>query len=112
MRTMAIIAIFGLTVSAIAEGAFLFRLSGRVTALSQEVAQAREAAALVPVARPEPPPERPMAAAPARAVPALRPAAVPPSFTAPAPAVAATATLRDALSTNEGREQLKTALDS
>jgi hypothetical protein len=110
MRTMAIVAIFGLTVSAIAEGAFLFRLSRRVTALSQEVAQAHEAALVVPVARPEAAVERPVAAA--RPLPALRPAAVPPAFTAAAPAVAATATLRDALSTPEGREQLKTALDS
>jgi hypothetical protein len=110
MRTMAIIAIFGLTVSAIAEGAFLFRLSRRVTALSQDVALAHEAAAVVPIVRAEAPPERPVAA-PARAVPAIRPAAVP-AFSAPAPAVAATATLRDALSTPEGREQLKTALDS
>jgi hypothetical protein len=106
---MAIIAIFGLTVSAIAEGAFLFRLSRRVTALSQEVALAHEAALVAPVARVEAPAER---AAAARAAPALRPAALPPAFNAAPPAVAATASLRDALSTNEGRDQLKTALDS
>jgi hypothetical protein len=110
MRILGILAIFLLSVCAIAEGAFLFRLSGRVHDLQQEAAVAHEAAL-------RPAPEVPAAPSarvpvPARpAAPTRAPAGAPPAFTPPPASTAATATLRDALSTPEGRDQLRAAMD-
>jgi hypothetical protein len=109
MRTLGMLAIFLLAVCAIAEGAFLFRLSGRVQDLSRELAAVHEIP-LRPAGEAAPAAERRPAPAPRPVIPA-RPAAPPPAFTAPAPSTAATTTLRDALATTEGRDQLRAALD-
>jgi hypothetical protein len=106
MRTLGILAIFLLTVGAIVEAAFLFRLSRRVGDLSRELAVAHEA----PPRPAEPPPLRPPPSRPPVTLPAVRVTA-PPAFTPSPAATVANATLRDALATPEGREQLRTALD-
>jgi hypothetical protein len=111
MRIVGILAIFLLSVGAIAEGAALFRLSRQVRELSQQVAVAHEHDESVHAADPGDRPAARVAAAPLRPAAVPRPAASPPAFTPSAPSVAATATLRDALSTPEGREQLRSALD-
>jgi hypothetical protein len=111
MRLLGILAMFVLSVCAITEGAFLFRLSGRMRELSREVALSHDS----PVSQaqplsPPPAPRRLPAAAP-RPLDVPRPITAPPAF-APAPAATvATATLRDALGTAEGREHLRKAMD-
>jgi hypothetical protein len=103
MRVLGIVAIFVLSLVSIVEGAFLFRLSHRVSALSADRAAAeleQPATALVETSR------RPLPAPQAHA----RPAA-PPAFQTPTPVSPAASTLREALSTVEGREQLKAAMD-
>jgi hypothetical protein len=106
MRTVGMIAIFVLALVSIVEGAFLVKLSRQVSTLSEgrpgrEGDPDEEGA---PVARRvEPAPRLPR-----------MPASVPvPTFQnlAPPSTTPATTTLREALSTSEGREQLKAAMD-
>jgi hypothetical protein len=110
MRTIGIFAIFLLSLTAIAEGAYLFKLSRQVSALSEERARPSRAVSddsgsLLTAPRQESEPR------PARG--AREPAPPLPNFQALAPAstTPATATLREALSTTEGRDQLKAALE-
>jgi hypothetical protein len=103
MRTLGMIAIFLLSLVSIVEGAFLFKLSRQVTALSPPSERAEsdgEEAAPAPVRRAD--------------QPAIRTRSVPvPTFQtlAPPSTTPATTTLREALATTEGRQQLKAALD-
>jgi hypothetical protein len=103
MRTLGIIAIFVLSLVSIVEGAFLFKLSRQVTALSSHER--------------EPVDDEVAAVAPAREAAAPRPRAAPPvpvpSFQtlAPPSTTPATTTLREALATTEGRQQLKAAME-
>jgi hypothetical protein len=105
MRTLGMIALFLLSLVSIVEGAFLFKLSHRVTQLAEAPGRAEtdgDEVAPAPVRRPDSPAARP------------RPPAVPvPTFQTMAPpsTTPATTTLRDALATVEGRQQLKAALD-
>jgi hypothetical protein len=103
MRLLGMVAIFVLSLVSIVEGAFLFRLSHRVSALSGERAVTEpDRAEAAPVASPR----RPVM------VPRALPAAAPPAFqTTPPPSSPAAATLREALATTEGREQLRAAMD-
>ena len=105
MRTLGMIAIFLLSLVSIVEGAFLYKLSHQVTELRQEQRS-------LPIERDEAAPaERPRAEGPAERP---RPAPAPvPTFQALAPpsTTPATTTLREALATVEGRQQLKAALD-
>jgi hypothetical protein len=111
MRIIGILAIFLLSLGAIAEGAYLFKLSRQVSTLSQELQHTRggrssdEGGGFL-ATRADPAPARPARAARGAAPPL-------PSFQAlaPAPTTPATATLREALSTTEGRDQLKAALE-
>src|SRR4051794_24729163 len=110
MRMLGIAAIFLLSLCAIVEGAFLFRLSRQIRDLSADVATARDGLPRVIVApsdsssRPSLAPSRP--SAPVRAaLPAV------PVFAPAGPTGTATATLRDALATPEGRDQLRNAMD-
>jgi len=112
MRVVGIIAIFVLCLAVIAEGAFLVKLSRQVNTLSQQEAVARE--------RGEPGDDSALAATERRAeraAPRLPRGAQPgggvPSFQAlaPPPTTPATTTLREALATSEGREQLKAAME-
>lgn len=106
MRTIGILAIFVLALCAIGEGAALFRLSRQVSDLKEQVARA-------PVEESDDPAPRPRVVLPASAPRAREAAPRPvPAFTAPAPATSAPAvgSLRDALATAEGRDQLKAAL--
>jgi hypothetical protein len=109
MRTLGILAIFLLSLVSIVEGAFLFRLSRQVNGLSREPASADD--------RDEPANTRPLATMP-RPSQRPRPAAPPgipslPTFQtlAPPSTTPATTTLREALATTEGREQLKAAME-
>lgn len=103
MRTLGIIAVFVLSLVSIVEGAFLFKLSRQVTAISHE--RSEPAADDEPVTRRyEAPAPRPRPSAPPVPVPNFQTLA-PPSTTP------ATTTLREALSTTEGREQLKAAME-
>jgi hypothetical protein len=110
MRTIGILAIFLLSLTAIAEGGYLIKLSRQVSALSEEVQHTRasrdEGGTFLAPARTEPAPARP-----ARTT--REPAPPLPNFQALAPAstTPATTTLREALSTTEGRDQLKAALE-
>lgn len=103
MRSLGIIAIFVLCLVSIVEGAYLFKLSRQVSALSHERSEAGEIDELAPVRRFEAPVPRSRPAAPLP-VPTFQ-AMAPPSTTP------ATTTLREALSTTEGREQLKAAME-
>ncbi|HXU83617.1 MAG TPA: hypothetical protein VN914_19625 [Polyangia bacterium] len=106
MRTLGMIAIFVLSLVSIVEGAYLFKLSRHVTALEQEQRSEpleREEATAGPSPRAEGPAPRPRPSAPIP-VPTFQTLA-PPSTTP------ATTTLREALSTTEGRQQLKAAMD-
>ena len=115
MRTVGIVAIFVLSLCAIGEGAYLISLSRKVDRLSQqqlgEPAQGDDGEALraAQIAAADRAARRSRAAAGGGALPA--PSAVP-SFQALAPAstTPATSTLREALATTEGRDQLKAAL--
>lgn len=108
MRTVGILAIFVLSLVSIVEGAFLIKLSRQVNTLSQGERPARE------LERDE---ESAPAAArgPERSAPRMpRPPATPvPTFQtlAPPSTTPATTTLREALATSEGRQQLKAAMD-
>lgn len=112
MRTIGIAAIFVLSLCAIGEGAYLIKLSRRVNALSQQVERgALEGGSSLAYGAAQPADERPrktLGAAEAQ----VRVAAPVPNFQtlAPASTTPATSTLREALSTSEGREQLKAAL--
>jgi hypothetical protein len=114
MRTVGIVAIFVLSLCAIGEGAYLISLSRKVDRLSQqqhgEPAQGDDGEALraAQIAAADRAARRSRAAG-SGALPA--PSAVP-SFQALAPAstTPATSTLREALATTEGRDQLKAAL--
>jgi hypothetical protein len=106
MRTVGMIAIFLLSLVSIVEGAYLFKLSHRVTELAQQAPERSgvegDEAAPAPARRPDAPAPRP------------RPAAAPvPTFQtlAPPSTTPATATLREALGTVEGRQQLRAAMD-
>ena len=103
MRTLGIIAIFVLSLISIVEGAYLIKLSGRVSALSQDRSEVADSDEPAPARRLEAPAPRPRAA-PAVPVPTFQTMA-PPSTTP------ATTTLREALATTEGREQLKAAME-
>jgi len=104
MRSLGIIAIFVLCLVSIVEGAYLFKLSRQVSALSQERSEAVEIDEPASTARRfEAPAPRARPAAP-MPVPSFQTMA-PPSTTP------ATTTLREALSTTEGREQLKAAME-
>jgi len=104
MRTVGMIAIFLLSLVSIVEGAFLFKLSHRVTQLGQQAPE-----------RPGADSDEPAAASVQRAdTPAPRPRPAPvPTFQnlAPPSTTHATTTLREALATVEGRQQLKAAMD-
>jgi hypothetical protein len=107
MRTVGIIAIFLLSLVSIVEGAFLFRLSRQVTALSGDRPfsssdHGDESGA--PARRSEGDLPRPARAAAPASVPNFQ-ALAPPSTTP------ATTTLREALATVEGRQQLRAAMD-
>jgi hypothetical protein len=103
MRLLGLVAIFVLSLVSIIEGAFLFRLSHRVSALAGERAVAEPDRA---EAAPLESPRRPVM------LPRALPAAAPPAFqTPPPPSSPAAATLREALATTEGREQLRAAMD-
>src|SRR5436305_12939077 len=104
MRMLGIAAIFLLSLCAIAEGAFLFRLSRQVRDLSAEVASAREG--LPRVTAPSDPPPRPSLPPPRPSAPVRAALPAVPVFAPASPTGAATATLRDALATPEGRDQL------
>jgi hypothetical protein len=105
MRTLGMIAIFLLSLVAIVEGAYLFKLSRQVTALTEDRTAAAETDDLAAPAarRAEAPAPRPRPSAP-MPVPTFQ-AMAPPSTTP------ATTTLREALATTEGREQLKAAME-
>jgi hypothetical protein len=108
MRTIGILAIFVLALCAVGEGAALFRLSRQVTDLRQQVARPEvEPTDDVAFARPRPiamgSTSRPREAA-------VAPRIAIPAFTAPPATTPATTSLREALATAEGREQLKAAL--
>jgi hypothetical protein len=106
MRTLGIIAIFLLSLVSIVEGAFLFKLSGQVSALKEERGLASEGDDEAPVAqrRSETPAPRPRAATPPVPVPTF-------NTLAPPATTPATTTLREALATTEGREHLKAAME-
>jgi hypothetical protein len=106
MRTVGMIAIFLLSLVSIVEGAYLFKLSHRVNELTQAAPERSDSegdeAAPAPVRRAEAPSVR------------TRPAPAPvPTFQtlAPPSTTPATTTLREALATVEGRQQLKAAMD-
>jgi hypothetical protein len=105
MRAVGMIAVFVLSLVSIVEGAWLYKLSHRVTQLSQggpERAEAEGDEAPAPVRRADTFAARP------------RVAPVPvPTFQnlAPPSTTPATTTLREALATVEGRQQLKAAMD-
>jgi hypothetical protein len=103
MRTLGIVAIFVLSLVSIVEGAYLFKLSRQVSALGTPERSAADERDEPVVPRPPSIAPRPHAAAPA-SVPSFQTLA-PPSTTP------ATATLREALATSEGREQLKAAME-
>lgn len=109
MRTLGILTIFGLSVVAIAEGAYLIKLSRRVEALDHRYQNgAVEPPSLAAAAQSAPR----LASAP-KGREAEAPRMAPVAFAAPPPAPGNTAalTLREALSTPDGREQLRAALD-
>jgi hypothetical protein len=110
MRTFGILAIFGLTLVAIGEAAYLIHLARRIEALDHGVRVAAERPLLD-----LPPEDRPprLVSAPIRPRDGGVPRLAPIAFTAPPPAPGNTAaiTLREALSTADGREQLRAALD-
>lgn len=116
MRTIGMLAIFVLALCAVGEGAYLFKLSREVKSLSRELKLERgepggdadedSFALLRRTSRPSEP--RTVRAA---GDGAARVAAVPNfQVLAPPPTTPATATLREALATPEGRDQLKAAL--
>jgi hypothetical protein len=106
MRTLGMLAIFILSLVSIVEGAYLFKLSRRVTALSHEPAGAVDD-------REEAVASRSALSAPVRPHPIVAGASRVPSFQtlAPPSTTPATTTLREALATTEGREQLKAAME-
>jgi hypothetical protein len=108
MRTLGIIAIFVLTLVSIVEGAFLIKLSRQVSTLSHESPRPeleRDEESAAPALR------RTEGAAP-RLPRAPAPGSVPTFQTlAPPSTTPATTTLREALATSEGREQLKAAME-
>jgi hypothetical protein len=107
MRTIGILAIFVLALCAVGEGAALFRLSRQVTDLRQQVARPEvEPSDDVAFARPRPT----VTGSPSRPREAMAPRPFIPTFTAPPATTPATSSLREALATAEGREQLKAAL--
>jgi hypothetical protein len=107
MRTLGIFAVFLLSLVSIVEGAFLFKLSRQVSTLSQDRPaledRGDEDAMVAAVRRTDPAAPRPRPVAPHN-VPSFQTLA-PPSTTP------ATTTLREALATTEGREQLKAAME-
>lgn len=105
MRTLGIAAIFVLSLVSIVEGAFLFRLSRQVRTLADVRGAVDEHEEIAAPARPSPPAHAP------RPRP-ITPSALPSFQTlAPPSTTPATTTLREALATSEGREQLKAAME-
>lgn len=112
MRTIGILAIFFLSLAAIVQGAYTFKLSRQVKQLSQERETAREESAAV--ARDENAPAAVVDTG-GSAVFQRRPVQLPtpsvPSFSPPPTTNAASTVLHDVLGTPEGRQQLRAALD-
>jgi hypothetical protein len=106
MRTLGMFAIFLLSLVSIVEGAFLFKLSRQVSTLARapEGMEDRGDETAPPVRRPDPVAPRLARSAASASVPTFQTLA-PPSTTP------ATTTLREALATTEGREQLKAAME-
>lgn len=111
MRIFGIIAVFVLTLAAILEGAALVRLSSRVDSLAEKLeTTAAPAASAVRVNQGESAEAGQTASVNARLpVPRLLPA--PAGEAAPAEGAPATAVLRQALETPEGRSHLKAAME-
>jgi hypothetical protein len=111
MRTVGIAAIFLLSLVSIVEGAFLFRLSRQVSALTQE----RPAMELDRGEEAAPSASRRSDSGGSRPARAAAPGSIGnvPNFQtlAPPSTTPATTTLREALATTEGRQQLKAAMD-
>ncbi len=116
MRIAVILALFGLSIVAIAEGAFLFRLSGQLSDLKGQLGGFRPNERGLPESPPDRPSSResgnsPGTAPSPRPLPARLLGSAAPDLMVPAPAdVPSAVALHEALATPEGRKQLRGAM--
>jgi hypothetical protein len=106
MRLVGIVAVFGLALISVVEGAVLFKVSQRVDDLSAQLEQLREEQDLPAVPRLSDPSRPARGGAHTRPPVPVFATVTPPAADAPASATV----LHQALATPEGREQLKSAL--